>query len=60
METPSAKTITVELTKKKDCKGSVCFETKDNLAELSSVYVNRIFPAINSAQKVRVTVEVIE
>lgn len=54
------KKVTVELVKKKDCKGSVCFENKDNLAALSSVYVNRSFASINNAKKVLVTIEVVE
>lgn len=54
------KTTTVVLDKKKDCKGSVCFENKDTLAHLSSVYINRTFGAVNNAKKVKVTIEVIE
>lgn len=51
---------TVELVKKKDCKGSVCFETKDTVCVMNSAYINRSFAAINNAKKVRVTVEVVE
>lgn len=54
------KTTTVELVKKKDCKGSVCFENKENVIALSSVYVNRSFAAINNAKRVKVTIEVVE
>lgn len=50
------KTTTVELVKKKDCKGSVCFENKDNLAAVSSLYVNRSFAEINGANKIKVMV----
>ena len=54
------KTTTVELTKKKDCKGSVCFENKDTVTAVSSIYINRSFAAVNNAKKVRVTIEVVE
>jgi len=49
----------VILEKKKDCKGSVCFETKDIKAAMSSAYINRIFGPVNDAQKIKVTIEVI-
>ena len=52
-----SKSVTV-LRKKKDCKGSVCFENKDPKAALSSVYVNRIMSGINEAQEITVTIEV--
>jgi hypothetical protein len=51
------KSVTV-LTKKKDCKGSVCFENKDPKAALSSAYVNRIMSGINEAETITVTIEV--
>lgn len=54
-----SKTTTVILDKKKDCKGSVCFETKDIKAAMSSAYINRIFGPINDAQKIEVTIKVI-
>lgn len=54
------KKVTIELVKKKDCKRSVCFENKDAMAALSSVYVNRSFSAVNAAKKIRVTIEVVE
>lgn len=54
------KTTTVILEKKKDCKGSVCFENKDTLAHLSSAYINRTFTAIGTAKKIKVTIEVVE
>jgi hypothetical protein len=53
-------TATVELTKDKDCKGSVRFVTDDIKAPVSNVYVNRAMNGINDAKKVRVTIEVIE
>lgn len=53
------KTASVELTKKKDCKHSVAFETDENGAALSGAYINRSMPGIAEAQKIRVTVEII-
>jgi hypothetical protein len=54
------KSTTIELEKSKDCKGSVRFDNADTKAVVSSIYINRIFPAINDAKKVRVTIEVLE
>ena len=54
------KQTTIELTKDKDCKGSVRFANEENVVSLSSIYINRSFAAINDAKKVRVTIEVIE
>ena len=50
----------VMLTIEKDCKGSVRFDNKEAKSVLSSIYINRIFAPINSAKKVKVTIEVIE
>ena len=57
------KTVTVELTETKQCGGSVRFDTPKTQGApqaLSNIYVNRTFPAINTAKKVRVTIEVVE
>jgi hypothetical protein len=53
------------MTKERDCKGSVRFQTEKPAAgqpppPMSDAYVNRILPEINSAKKIRVTIEVIE
>lgn len=39
------KTVTIEMTKVKDCKGSVRYGTKDPKAAVSDVYVQRDFDA---------------
>ena len=59
----SAKTQTVELTKDKDCQGSVRFSTEQSGGvppAITNVYVSRAMNGINDAKKVRVTIEVIE
>lgn len=55
----SSKTTTVELTKDKDCKGSVRFITDDIKAAVSNVYVSRAMNGINDAKRVRITVEIL-
>ena len=62
-ERPMEKKIVVELTETKQCGPSVRFDTpktKGAPQALSNIYVNRTFPAINTAKKVRVTIEVVE
>ena len=63
MDTTTPPTVkasrSIQLIKDKDCKGSVCFKTKDNLAPLSSIYVNRTFVEIATAQNIRVTIEIL-
>ena len=50
----------VELTKDKDCKGSIRFATENPKAPVSNVYVSREMPGINTASKVIITIEVIQ
>lgn len=59
MENIAPKIVEIVLTKKKDCKGSVAFECKDSLSSLSSIYINRTFVPVATAQKVKVTIEVV-
>lgn len=55
----SGKIQTVELTKDKDCKGSVRFATTDDKAPVSNVYISRQWAEIGAAQRVKVTVEIV-
>lgn len=54
-----AGTITVQLSKDKDCKGSVRFATADEKAPVTNVYVSRAMQGISAAQTIRVTVEIL-
>ena len=59
------KTASVEMAVTKQCGGSVRFdapkpEAGQAPAVLNNAYVNRSFPAINAAKRIRVTVEVLE
>jgi predicted RNA methylase len=60
----TGKTITVELTHKSDHKGSVRFDSvkpaQGPPLALDNVYIGRIFAPINTAKKIRVTIEVLE
>ena len=42
----------------KQCKGSIRFETDDEKAEVTNVYVSRTLPGINEAKEITVTIEV--
>lgn len=53
-------TVTVELTKEKECKHSIRFDTADSKAPISSVYVMRTMPGIDTAKKITVTIQVKE
>jgi len=59
----NTKPAVVEMTKEKDCKGSVKFSTKaeqpNALVAVDNLYVARSMDGINGAQRIRVTVEII-
>lgn len=54
-------TATTVLTKHPDGDkvNSVRFDSKDDKSPLQSVYIRRLFPAINVATKVEITIKVI-
>ena len=49
----------IEMSRGKECKGSVRFETKNDDAAATNVYVSRASKELASAQKIRVTLEVL-
>lgn len=50
--------ITFELIRDKECKGSVRFATNDDQALVTNIYVSRATPGINSAKRVKLTLEI--
>lgn len=54
------KTVTIELKRDKECRGSVRFATADDKAPVTNVYVSRALEGVNDAQTVKVTIEVIK
>ena len=61
-DSPSSKpaSVTVTLNRGKECKGSVRFETDNNLAPLTNVYLSRTVPFAQTAKTIRVTVEIVD
>lgn len=55
-----SKTVTIELKRDKECKGSVRFATTDDKAAVTNVYVARSMEGINNAKAVKVTIEIID
>ena len=52
--------VTVEMEHAKDCKGCVMFKSVDKEDIITNAYVSREMAGIESAKKIRVTVEVVE
>lgn len=48
----------ITLKRDKDCKHSVRFSTTEDTAPVSSVYINRFIPGVNSAQTVTVEITI--
>lgn len=57
--TAASEAVVIEMSKDKDCKGSVRFATADVNAVVTNVYVSRAMPGASAAKAVRITIEVV-